>query len=949
MAVNSGLKLTDTAKMRADAIGVAVGLLLLVLLGGIPGQFQNQQAQRAAEIVLLSMVAAIAGLTTASSRPSDLQSRPLAIGIGARLGLRAGFRAAWFGGSVIVLKAVFDVWNAETTAGDIAMRWRSWMTLLVALAGLLPGGLFGFFGGALGALISARRIPKGPITETTMLTWQRWASIAITAAGLITFGSPVFHIGRPLKIDPPPPVIVPPPPPPPPAPFHFVASPDFASAKFGQVTVDTVKTISGVKSHMPMAVKPDFSVFAFCDTSKRSPMISFFDLDWFKNVASIPVAFFPERKLAWSPDFKRLACVSGDGKESRIWILDPESTSSIELPRPKNGDIPSGDYAWWSAKEIAFFPSDEEPLFLDLDKLLLKPIKDSAFLAQADDANKKRWAADGSKDGLPMFSRWTFGVADLIVQNQPPPRRQPDGSWRYGYTQRWAFSDDKSKITHALTSLTVDQGMKCFCAPDASKLILISNDQAQVAYMRLQSPPQWSLEAEMPLVKEGVTEDTTKEQITKNLVCAFVYSPLINPLTGKTVGPDYDHVKATLRLQEWTAGRANFAITQRVQPIEAEDVIATLHTWEAGRILKWRPAESDGWWKLVGKLSDQPAKETETILETPQTLAADWIGDSFVVVPRARTFAPKQQPPPKVAEPSPLPPPPSKPVINEVEEAVKRFVQRHHVNASAGNIDGVMADYADIVDFLDKGRVLKDVIAKDEITHRQNWPRGNESIQGAITLRQNGDAWNASYTVEFRNENDKGDWQSGLVDITIEIRPFKAGYLITSHKAKVHDLKHGSATPKAAPKQSGPPAVNIRLPGPVWAAVNTQNVNGKTYEIHEAVGWTPGHTMIHRTYRELVNAQTPEVVKARHPDGVISMQTAEMEGSLQFTGAEQFTAYFGRQGWVQDKDASSGTWNTEFEKDAARIVGSTFTYHLVGNDLEIEGGRLKLVKGKPKK
>jgi len=324
MAVNSGLKLTDTAKMRADAIGVAVGLLLLVLLGGIPGQFQNQQAQRAAQIVLLSMVAAIAGLTTASSRPSDLQSRPLAIGIGARLGLRAGFRAAWFGGSVIVLKAVFDVWNAETTAGDIAMRWRSWMTLLVALAGLLPGGLFGFFGGALGALISARRIPKGPITETIMLTWQRWASIAITVAGLITFGSPVFHLGRPLKIDPPPPVIVPPPPPPPPAPFHFVASPDFASAKFGQVTVDTVKTISGVKSHMPMAVKPDFSVFAFCDTSKRSPMISFFDLDWFKNVASIPVAFFPERKLAWSPDFKRLACVSGDGKESRIWILTRE-------------------------------------------------------------------------------------------------------------------------------------------------------------------------------------------------------------------------------------------------------------------------------------------------------------------------------------------------------------------------------------------------------------------------------------------------------------------------------------------------------------------------------------------------------------------------------------------------------------------------------------------------
>lgn len=949
MAESSGIKSTNTAKMRADIIGVAVGVLLLILLSGVPGQFENQQAQRAGQIVLLAMVAAIAGLLAAASRPSDLQSRPLALGIGARLGLRAGFRAAWFGGSVIVVKAVFDVWNAETTAGDIALRWRSWITLIVALAGLLPGGLFGFFGGALGALISARRIPKGLTTEASVLTWWRWVSMAITLAGLLTLGSPVFHLGRPLKADPPPLVVIPPPPPPQPAPFHFVASPEFASAKFGQVTVDTVKVISGVQSHMPMAMKPDFSVFAFCDSSKRSPMITFFDLDWFKHIGSIPVPSFPERKLAWSPDFKRLACVSGNGNEGRLWILDPASNTMIILPRPKNGDIPSGDYAWWSANEIAFFPSDEPPLFLDLDKLLLKPIKESAFLAKADDATKKQWAADGSKDGLPMFSRWTFGVVDLLVQNQPPPRRQPDGSWRYGFTPCWSFFDDKTKITHALTSLTVEQGMKCFCASDASKLILISNDQAKVIFMRLQPTSQWCLEAEMPMVKEGITDDTIKEQIAKNLVCAFVYSPLINPLTGKTVGPDYDHVKAMIRLQEWTGGRATFAITQRAQPIGSEDVIATLHTWEAGNIVKWRPAESDDWWKVVGKLSDQPVKETETVLETMQTLAADWSGDAFIVAPRARTFAPKQQPTPKVAEPSPSPPPSPKPVINEVAEDVKRFVQQHHSKASAGNVDGMMADYADIVDFLDKGRVLKDVIAKDEITHRQNWPHGNESIQGTITLQQSGDAWSASYTVEFRNENAKGDWQSGLVDITVEIRPFKAGYLITSHKAKVHDLKHSNATPKAAPKQSGPPAVKIRLPGPVWAAVNTQNVDGRTYEIHEAVGWTPGHTMIHRTYRELVNAQTPEAVKARHPDGVISMQTAEMEGTLQFTGSDQFTAYFGRQGWVQDKDARSGEWNAMFENDAARIVGSTFTYHLVGDDLEIEGGRLKLVKGKPKK
>ena len=92
----------DKAKFECGIIGVAVGVLLLILLSGVPGQFENQQAQRAGQIVLLAMVAAIAGLLAAASRPSDLQPRPLALGIGARLGLRAGLRAAWFGGSVMV-------------------------------------------------------------------------------------------------------------------------------------------------------------------------------------------------------------------------------------------------------------------------------------------------------------------------------------------------------------------------------------------------------------------------------------------------------------------------------------------------------------------------------------------------------------------------------------------------------------------------------------------------------------------------------------------------------------------------------------------------------------------------------------------------------------------------------------------------------------------------------
>ena len=124
MAANLGSKLSETAKLRADSVGVATGVLLLMLLGGAAVHFQNEQAQRASQVLLLIVAAGVAGLVAAASRPVDLQPRPIALGIGARIGLRSGFRAAWFGGAVLVVKAVIEVWGAETTASDIALRWR---------------------------------------------------------------------------------------------------------------------------------------------------------------------------------------------------------------------------------------------------------------------------------------------------------------------------------------------------------------------------------------------------------------------------------------------------------------------------------------------------------------------------------------------------------------------------------------------------------------------------------------------------------------------------------------------------------------------------------------------------------------------------------------------------------------------------------------------------------
>ncbi|MEZ5387549.1 MAG: hypothetical protein R3F13_18720 [Prosthecobacter sp.] len=150
-----------------------------------------------------------------------------------------------------------------------------------------------------------------------------------------------------------------------------------------------------------------------------------------------------------------------------------------------------------------------------------------------------------------------------------------------------------------------------------------------------------------------------------------------------------------------------------------------------------------------------------------------------------------------------------------------------------------------------------------------------------MRMDERGDHWIAAYTLDFNNENNQGETIEGKADMEMWVRSDGNRLWITSQKSRVHDLKSGST---AANKQAGPPPVKIRLPGPVWVAVNTHQVNGRTYEIHEAFGLVANHTVIHRTYRNLVNDKTPSALKARHPDGVISMQTAEMEGALQSNG-----------------------------------------------------------------
>jgi len=911
MQSTSETDLSTGARLRASIVGTAVGIV-----AGCSGALWRSWPERIApqgQVLALLLAAGFAGLVSALILPEDLKYRDVAFGIAVRKGLRAGVVAVLVAGCVLSLGARSAALGAPTSFAEMALKGRMWTTLLVSLTAIMPGFVCGFVGAAFGSLVAARFVPlalNAPLSSS-LPQWSKWLSPGVLALACVGMLSPITFIGRAPKVDPPPPVVtlVRAPPPPVPPPFHFVAAPEFATAKLGQIDVDTVKTIEGVASQSPMSFTPDYTTFAFCDRSRPSPAVTIFDLDGFKPIASIAVPSFPTRNLAWSPDLKRLACViSSDAGDARIWILDGADHRATALPRPKNGDLPGGTFYWWSEQEIAFFPSDESPLVFDLETLLLKPTDSSAYLAKADETTKKRWL-EGPRPKLPTFSRWTLGITDLIEQNTPPPRRKPDAPWRLSTQAHWAFIDPQTLNAHVLKPLPVTVGMRCYCPPDASKLILVHDQWAEVAYMKLTPPPPCCIEVEMPMAFEGMSDSDAKSQVSKRNVCAFAYRPLINPLNGRAVGPDHDQVRATLRLQDWTAGRATFVITQYVGPLDPTDVVATLHTWDSGSPVAWKASKDAAWWTVAGSPLQKEVKEGSAPLETPANLKVDVLGSSFVVVAQARSFL---HPTPKAAtvELSPI----STSSESDRQAALKAFVERHHNKASRGDIPALMDDYGQTVQYLGK-TVALGALAKEESDYHQHWPKVIETVVSPIEATAKDSGFTVRYTIEYRTENAVGAWASGKNDVELFVTPTARSFQIEGQSARLYD-RHSSQDAGLA-KPQGIPVVAATLPKPCW--IGSFRMNGATdIECTDCIHLANGGADIHRTYRLIRNGKVEKWCRAEL-DGTVS----QSNGGIQI--------YIGHQGWFRgggDKD-----FVRQMAPSAGALVGNSVSFGINGNEL----------------
>jgi hypothetical protein len=117
---------------------------------------------------------------------------------------------------------------------------------------------------------------------------------------------------------------------------------------------------------------------------------------------------------------------------------------------------------------------------------------------------------------------------------------------------------------------------------------------------------------------------------------------------------------------------------------------------------------------------------------------------------------------PPVTQPVVPPPAPTAPQ-RDLQGEINRFVTSHLQKTVDANINGLVADYADRVDYYDYGYVDRSFIVKDRQTYTAGWPYLRLSPHGSVGLRATGATGQieASFSYRFEARNSKGITSTG--------------------------------------------------------------------------------------------------------------------------------------------------------------------------------------------
>lgn len=485
--------------------------------------------------------------------------------------------------------------------------------------------------------------------------------------------------------------------------------------------------------------------------------------------------------LSWAPDSTRLLVLNQPTDVGgRLTVVFAEEDKALVLPRPKNRDLPRGPIYWARDTEAVFFPDDEPFLTFDLDQLRIHPLSDSKTFVPTDKWNPERQLA------MPGTPTWQIEVGACYFNVKLAPRREPNVTPKISRVFCFAFTHPDSSVTRTFPQIRLGPGVTIAPARDGSKVVRISQSDGEIFYFGLQPGQTAQYTVAIPSAKEDANADITVAKGLEDFsLSAMVYAPMRNPLTNSIIGPDRERPLGYLRFASWIGESATLWTAERSALFSIDAVVADVHQWKDGTFTVSPLNPDPFWWVALGAGVEKPSIPLEAkplVTHLPLSIAER--GDLFITLG-------KQVENPTAGVPD-----------------VPAFIHAHHKNASEGDMNGLMEDYADVVDYLGEPKTTREQIRAKSTDYHEQWPVVSEEVVQPINVVNDANGYVASYTTKWRTERE-GEWRSGKNDLNLTLHHTTGQELhITRQTARVYDLESHKDTvappaPVAPPKQKG--------------------------------------------------------------------------------------------------------------------------------------------------
>lgn len=742
-----------------------------------------------ASLALLVLSPAAGALSAARAHAAEIPAHLLGASA-TRLGARVGALVFLIGGGLFLLGLM-----ARQVAGGIAPGDFSWFgTSLSGVSGimlvLLPAVALGACGAILGLGQVGAPSPAPPSTGPPLrtggpATWSFPLAISVFVGSLLSPLLPVALAGRSL-----------------PAAANGSVSGSVSGAVYsppaGLDSADASKwrivasrQVPGLGAGCAAAHSRDSRFLAFAPSNSG---LTVFDL----RRGEVAVTFQTRAvgSLAWSPSGERIFCVADDEDRS-CWVLDRGSGAVIGLP--VRGRLPSGRPLWESEGEIRFFHGATQTGLLDLEELRSRslPERDPGPETLATD-----WIAETALCRLSIRPK---------VRSLTSPLEAAGSSWSFEASPALCAVDRESRRTFPLLD-EIWPGTTLLTSPDSSMITVVTSVGATTHYIGLAEETRaiGNLDVDLPPLPRHSAESRLGKLAGTGRIGIFVCAPLLNPLTGKVIGPDPRQVRALAFLGGWDEGRGNLTIVESYSPVLPGDVAGYPHHWRGGHPSLLYSQDLEGWWAVARQPTASRANPVAPSLPWQQAnLTASAGGVVFEgwhhVQPDGshppvanllqlagdppRPAESSAEPAPRAVPETPLPAtsPAAKP--EDPAAAIRAFVASHHGKVGLGDIDGFVKDYAATVDLNDRGPVTPDFIRKDQSTYIPKYDRLSETIEGPVQVVATETGWRAIYAIRsFAVSRRDGKEHDRKVSITLDLRANGSGsYEIHRERAGATD------------------------------------------------------------------------------------------------------------------------------------------------------------------